>query len=76
MLHALGVVVLAGRYHIEGVYPTAMVVYMLPVPIRTTSKFCYGLLRIVKVRCVHAVLLRSTTFTILTVTAVADFLTV
>ena len=49
---------------------------MLPVPLRTASKFCYGILRTVTFCCVHPVLLRPTTFLIRTVTAVAKFLTV
>ena len=32
---------------------------LLPVSLRTLSKFCYGLLRTVTFRCVHPVLLRS-----------------
>jgi len=32
--------------------------HILPVPLRRTSKFCYGLLRTVTFRCVYSVLLR------------------
>ena len=49
---------------------------LLPVLLRTTSKFRYGLLRTVTFPCVHPVLLRPTRFLIRTVTAVANFLTV
>ena len=47
-----------------------------PVPLRTTSKFCYGLLRTVTFCYVHPVLRRPTRFLIRNVTAVANFLTV
>jgi len=49
---------------------------MLPVPLRSASKFYYGLLRTVTFCCVHPVLLRPARFLIRTVAAVADFLTV
>ena len=49
---------------------------ILPVPLRTVSKFHYGLLRTVTFCWVHPVLLRPARFLIRTVTAVANFLTV
>ena len=49
---------------------------MLPVALRTASKYCYGLLRTVTIYCVYLVLLRATRFLIDTVTTVANFLTV
>ena len=52
---------------------------MLSVPLRTVSKFRYGLLRTVtfcQFCLVHPVLLRPARFLIRTVTAVANFLTV
>ena len=56
--------------------PLLNILHMLPVPLRTASKFCYGLLRTVTFCCVHPVLLRPTRFLIRTVTAVANLLTV
>ena len=49
---------------------------LLPVLLRTISKFHYGLLRTVTFPCAHPVLLRPTRFLIRTVAAVANFLTV
>ena len=55
---------------------TGMSRNMLAVPLRTVSKFRYGLLRTVTFCWVHPVLLRPARFLIRTVTAVANFLTV
>ena len=51
-------------------------IHMLPVPLRTAYKFCYGLLHTVKFCWVHPILLWRTRFLIHTMTAVANVLTV